>query len=53
MNYKEYMKLFVLLALFDDNSEERLLARTGDCIQLNTGLKLKEKYTMLTIEADV
>lgn len=53
MNYKEYLKLFVLLALFDDNSEQRLLSRTGDCIQLNTGLKLKAKYTMLTMEADV
>ena len=53
MNYKEYMKLFVLISLLSDDSEERLLARTGDCIQLNTGQKLKDKYTMLTIEADV
>lgn len=53
MSYKEYMKLFILISLLDDSSENRLLARTGDCIQLNTGKKLKDKYTMLTIEADV
>ena len=53
MTYKEYMKLFVLIALIDGNSEERLLARTGDCIQLNTKSKLKEKYTMLQIQAEV
>ena len=53
MTYKEYMKLFVLIALIDGNSEERLLARTGDCIQLNTKSKLKDKYTMLQIQAEV
>ena len=53
MTYKEYMKLFVLIALIDGNSEERLLARTGDCIQLNTKSKLKDKYTMLQILAEV
>lgn len=53
MSYKEYMKLFVMISLLDTNSEDRLLARTGDCIQLNTGLKLKDKYTMLTLEAEV
>lgn len=52
-SYKDYMKLFLLIALTSENGKTDLVARTGDCIQLNTGDILKNKYTMLTLKADV
>lgn len=52
-SYKDYMKLFLLIALTGENGKADLVARTGDCIQLNTGDILKNKYTMLTLKADV
>ena len=51
--YKEYMKLFLLIALMDNDGEKKLVSRAADCIQLNTGKELSGKYTMLTLEAQV
>lgn len=53
LTYKEYMKLFLLITMVSSKNEQKLLVRTGDCIQLNTGKKLSSKYTMLTLKADV
>ncbi|MGN1142305.1 MAG: DUF5702 domain-containing protein [Oliverpabstia sp.] len=53
LNYKEYMKLFVLITSMSEKGETKLLARVGDCIQFNTQEKLCNKYTMLTLQADV
>lgn len=53
LNYKEYMKLFLLVSMLSEKNEKKLLIRTADCIQLNTGKKLSSKYTMLTLRADV
>lgn len=53
LNYKEYMKLFILIAIMNERGETKLLARVGDCIQFNTKEKLCDKYTMLTLQADV
>lgn len=52
LNYKEYMKLFLLVSMLSEKNEKKLLIRTADCIQLNTGKKLSSKYTMLTLRAD-
>lgn len=53
LSYLEYMKLFILIKSISTQGEQKLLARTGDCIQLNYGKKLSSKYTMLTLQADV
>ena len=53
LNYKEYLKLFMLVALISENSEESLVLRSADCIQLNTKKNLSEKYTMLTLQVKV
>lgn len=53
LSYLEYMKLFILIKSIGKQGEQKLLARTGDCIQLNCGSKLSDKYTMLTLQADV
>lgn len=53
LSYKEYMKLFILIAFIGNDGEKKLISRTGDCIQLNTGENLSEKFTMLTLEAEV
>ena len=53
LNYKEYLKLFLLVSMISENNEKKLLVRTADCIQLNTGKSLSSKYTMLTLRADV
>lgn len=53
LSYLEYMKLFILIKSIGAQGEQKLLARTGDCIQLNYGKKLSGKYTMLTLQADV
>lgn len=52
-SYKEYLKLFMLISLISDENEKNLVMRTADCIQLNTGKKLSDKYTMLTLKAEV
>ena len=49
----EYLKLFLLVSMISENNEKKLLVRTADCIQLNTGKSLSSKYTMLTLRADV
>ena len=51
--YKDYMKLFVLVKLADENGKKDLSTRAADCIQLNTGSTLSQKYTMLTLNAKV
>lgn len=51
--YKDYMKLFVLVKLADENGKKDLSVRAADCIQLNTGSTLSQKYTMLTLNAKV
>lgn len=51
--YKDYMKLFILIALTGENGKKDLSARAADCIQLNTGSTLSQKYTMLTLNAKV
>ncbi len=53
LNYKEYLKLLLIVSLFNEQQKCTFLARTGDCIQLNIGAELSEKYTMLTLQADV
>lgn len=53
LNYKEYMKLFILISLTENSNESKLVSRTGDCIQLNVEENLQDKYTMLTLEAKV
>ena len=53
LNSKEYLKLFLLVSMISENNEKKLLVRTADCIQLNTGKSLSSKYTMLTLRADV
>lgn len=47
------MKLFILIALTGENGKKDLSARAADCIQLNTGSTLSQKYTMLTLNAKV
>lgn len=51
--YKDYMKLFILIALTGETGKKDLSARAADCIQLNTGSVLSQKYTMLTLNAKV
>lgn len=51
--YKDYMKLFLLIGLLDENGKKTLVSRTGDCIQLNLQKTLNEKYTMLTLNVEV
>lgn len=51
--YKDYMKLFILIALTGETGKTDLSARAADCIQLNTGSVLSQKYTMLTLNAKV
>lgn len=51
--YKDYMKLFLLISMMDDSGKNKLVARAGDCIQLNIREELSSKYTMVTLKADV
>ena len=51
--YKDYMKLFVLVELVNENGKKNLSTRAADCVQLNTGSTLSQKYTMLTLNAKV
>lgn len=53
MSYKEYLKLFMLVDMLNDSNERDFIARTADCIQLNTGKLLKNNYTMISLEAKV
>lgn len=53
LSYLEYLKLFILVKSISTQGERKLLVRTGDCIQLNYGKKLSDRYTMLTLQADV
>lgn len=53
MSYKEYLKLFLLISILSDKGEETHLLRMADLIQLNTGKKLSDCYTMLTIDTKV
>ncbi|MDO4273478.1 MAG: DUF5702 domain-containing protein [Eubacteriales bacterium] len=53
LSYKEYLKIFILLDLMDESKKRDLVARTGDCIQLNIQEPLKNKYTMLSLSAQV
>lgn len=53
LSYKEYLKLFMLVDMLNESNERDFIARTADCIQLNTGKMLKEKYTMVSLEAKV
>lgn len=50
--YSEYLRVFLNLNMFG-SKEKTKLARIGDCIQINTGKKLQDGYTMLGIEAEV
>lgn len=50
--YSEYLRVFLNLNMFGDKEKSKL-ARIGDCIQINTGKKLQDGYTMLGIEAKV
>lgn len=51
--YKDYMKLFLLISMMDNSGKNKLVARAGDCIQLNISEELSRKYTMVTLKADV
>lgn len=51
-DYSEYLRVFVNLNMFGEK-EKTKLARIGDCIQLNTGKKLQDGYTMLGIESKI
>ncbi|MDC7289635.1 DUF5702 domain-containing protein [Blautia schinkii] len=53
LSYKEYLKLYILIGLIEEGNEKNIVLRTADCIQLNTGKMLKDKYTMLTLNAEV
>ena len=47
------MKLFLLISMMDNSGKNKLVARAGDCIQLNISEELSRKYTMVTLKADV
>lgn len=51
--YKDYMKLFLLISMMDDSGKNKMVARAGDCIQLNIREELSSKYTMVTLKAEV
>lgn len=58
--YEEYLWIFVCVNMFIPAQQEKLLARTADCIELNMTDKksnednsLKDMYTMLEVEAKV
>lgn len=51
-DYSEYLRIFVNLNMFGDK-EKTKLARIGDCIQLNTGKRMQDGYTMLGIESKI
>lgn len=60
ISYEEYLWLFVCINMFIPSQEEKLLARTADCIELNMTDKksdednsLKDMYTMLQVDAKV
>ena len=47
------MKLFLLISMMDDSGKNKMVARAGDCIQLNIREELSSKYTMVTLKAEV
>lgn len=60
ISYEEYLWIFVCINMFIPSQQEKLLARTADCIELNVTDKksngdnsLKDMYTMLEVEAKV
>ncbi len=62
MNYKEYLKLFVLLQNFDNSDKnsqrDAMLQRTANLIGINlnskdSGNDLSKMYTIITIKGDV
>lgn len=52
LSYAEYLRIFLNISMLAGN-ERSVLARTADCIQVNTGgdIDITEMYTMLAIEA--
>lgn len=58
ISYEEYLWIFVCVNMFIPSQQEKLLARTADCIELNMTKSseensLKDMYTMLEVEAKV
>lgn len=53
LSYKEYLKLFLLVDMLNESKQRDFIARTADCIQLNTEKLLKEKYTMVSMDVQV
>ena len=39
--------------MMDDSGKNKMVARAGDCIQLNIREELSSKYTMVTLKAEV
>nr|WP_027871389.1 DUF5702 domain-containing protein [[Eubacterium] cellulosolvens] len=52
LDYGEYLRIFLNVQMLA-GKENTVLARIGDCIQVNTGTDITEAYTMVEIEADV
>lgn len=49
MNYEEYTQVFVLISLMAN--EDKTVARIGDLIQMNTGVTLADRYTILKLSS--
>lgn len=50
MNYKEYTQVFLIIALM--RGQDQVASRVGDLIQINSGIKLSDKYTILKLKTD-
>lgn len=58
LSYEEYLWIFVCVNMFVPSQQEKLLARTADCVELNMTKSrgensLKNMYTMVEVEAKV
>lgn len=52
-DYGEYLRIILLVRLISGKQESKILARIGDCIQINTTTNLLDDYTMVQIDADI
>lgn len=51
-DYGEYLRVFLNIQMIA-GKEENVLARIGDCVQVNTETDITEDYTMVEVQADV
>lgn len=51
-DYGEYLRLFLNVHMLAGN-ENKVLARIGDCIQVNTDTDMTKDFTMIEVQSDV